>query len=146
MLLKLATVIAVIIVGLTAATNALANRASEQSEQSKYSPTIHDNYVLAKRTVNAIFPPGYQRALMLQVISCETGQTYNPYAKNPSGAMGFFQIMDGHNGTTYSFNGISVTVDKNRLFDPYYNTLVAYLMSHGGTKLSDWYASRGCWG
>lgn len=103
------------------------------------------NYAVAKKIVNQRFSQSSQ-ALMLKVVGCETGQKYNSDAYNSSGATGYFQILQSHDGTTYSYNGISVTVDRNRLFNPRYNTLVAYVMSHDGKDLSPWYSSRLCWG
>lgn len=103
------------------------------------------NYESAKKVVNVIFPSSTQ-SIMLRVLGCETGGKYNADAHNASGASGYFQILSSHNGSTFSYNGVSVTVDRNRLFDPVYNTLVAYVMSNGGTSLSPWYSSRGCWG
>lgn len=106
--------------------------------------TNNSAYQQAKHYVYEVFPPS-TRDLMFKVLDCETGHTFNPSARNRSGAMGYFEIMDSHNGTTYSYNGISITVDKNRLLEPLYNTLVAYLMSHGGVILSPWYSSSSCW-
>ena len=105
---------------------------------------VAKNKEQAKKLVTMVFPAS-TRDTMFKVVGCETGQTYNPYAHNRSGASGYFQILSGHNGTTYKYNGISITVDSSRLFDPMYNTLVAYLMSNGGTNLSPWYSSRSCW-
>lgn len=98
----------------------------------------------ARRIVNFIFPPE-TRDIMFRVAGCETGYTYNPHAYNRSGATGYFQILSSHRGTTYSYNGISITVDDKKLFNPVYNTMVAYLMSQGGKNLDAWYASRSCW-
>lgn len=106
---------------------------------------IEHNRVLAKQQVDAIFP-SWTRTMMLKVVKCETGGIYNTTAHNRSGASGYFQILSSHDGSTFSYNGISVTVDSDRLFDPHYNTLVAYCMSEGGKSLSPWYSSRGCWG
>lgn len=103
------------------------------------------NYEAAKKVVNVVFPPNTQ-SMMLRVLGCETGGKYNSNAHNSSGASGYFQILSSHNGSTFSYSGISITVDSNRLFDPVYNTLVAYVMSNGGTSLSPWFSSRGCWG
>lgn len=103
------------------------------------------NYIQAKRLVYQVFPDDTQ-ALMFKVLSCETGYKFNANAKNSSGATGYFQILSSHDGTTYSYNGISITVDSRRLTDPLYNVMVAYLMSRGGTVLNPWYPSANCWG
>lgn len=102
------------------------------------------NKSAARNIINHVFTVDKQY-IMLKVAGCETGGIYNSNAHNSSGASGYFQILSSHDGTTYTFNGISITVDRTRLFDGYYNTLVAYLMSKGGTDLSPWYSSRGCW-
>lgn len=105
----------------------------------------NNNYSQARRIVDVVFPNNTQD-LMLRVAGCETGERFNPNAKNASGATGYFQILLSHSGTTYSYNGISITVDGSRLTNPWYNTRVAFLMSRGGTDLSPWYSSRQCWG
>lgn len=104
-----------------------------------------NNYTVAKKYVYARFSQSH-RQLMLKILGCETGQKYNAEAHNSSGAAGYFQIMPIHDGTRYTYNGISIVVDFNRIYDPGYNTLVAYLMSHDGKDLSPWYSSQSCWG
>lgn len=107
--------------------------------------TYHDRYYRqAKRLINFVFPDKTQN-IMFKIAGCETGFTYKPNAYNRSGATGYFQILASHNGTTYSYSGISITVDYRQLSNPVYNTMVAYLMSHGGTQLGDWYSSKSCW-
>lgn len=106
--------------------------------------SISKNYQAAKKTIQLVFPSSTSD-IMLKVAGCETGGIYNPDAHNRSGASGYFQILSGHDGETYKYDGISVTVDKNRLFEPMYNSLVAYCMSKGGTSLSPWNQSKGCW-
>lgn len=104
-----------------------------------------NNYTVAKKIVYARFSQSH-RQLMLKILGCETGEKYNAEAHNSSGAAGYFQIMPIHDGTRYTYNGISIVVDFNHIYDPYYNTLVAYLMSRDGKDLSPWYSSQSCWG
>lgn len=105
---------------------------------------ISHNRGIVAQAVRIYFPAS-KRDIMLKVAGCETGQTWYPLAYNSSGASGEFQIMRSHNGSTFTYDGISITVDSTRLFDPYYNTLVAYVMSQGGQNLDPWYSSESCW-
>lgn len=105
---------------------------------------ITQNYRKARDIIYLVFPP-QTAGVMLKIAGCETGEVYNANAENASGASGYFQVLSSHNGTTYSYGGISVTVDSSRLFDPHYNALVAYVMSDGGRDLSPWTASEFCW-
>ena len=59
---------------------------------------------------------------------CETGGTYDPRAVGRAGERGWFQIHPVHRSW----------VDWGRLFDPFYNTRVAYRLSRGGTNWRPW--------
>jgi hypothetical protein len=65
----------------------------------------------------------------LRVVGCETGGTFNPWARNRrSGAAGYFQVIARWHPW----------VNLRRLFEPFYNARVAYRISHGGRDWSAW--------
>lgn len=120
-------------------------------------PAGAGNYRQAKRIIYATFPDSTQ-ALMFRVAGCETGFTYSPWARNRfSGAAGYFQFLPSHDGSVFRYDPwrpgsvfrgrhLVIRVEAGRLTQPWYNAKLALVMSKGGTDLSPWYASRGCWG
>lgn len=72
---------------------------------------------------------GTRCAQALRVVRCETGGTFSPWAVGDHGASrGLFQINEAHWGW----------VNEKRLFEPAYNTLIAYRLSRGGTDWRHW--------
>jgi len=79
--------------------------------------------------------PEYEIRTALAVIWCES--TNNPYAYNPSGASGLFQVvMPLHAGKLQPGEDI---------FDPWVNMRVALALYHE-SGWQPWNASRHCWG
>lgn len=96
------------------------------------------HYERAKHIIYAIFPDGTQHRA-LAVSGCETGHKYTPWSENVSShTAGLFQIHPGNHGTTWYWNGSSITIDRSKLFDPWYNTKVALHMSKGGENWGQW--------
>jgi Lysozyme like domain len=100
------------------------------------------NYERAKRIIYATFPRDTEAAA-LRVVGCETGDTYSPSSYNSSGASGYFQILTGNHGRTFSYQGrrfrLNVwTGGRNQLFNPWYNAKAAYYMSSGGHDWDEW--------
>jgi len=62
------------------------------------------------------------------VAGCETGHTFDPHALGGEGERGLFQIHPVHFGT----------FDKRRLFEPRYNAIAAFRISHAGRDWSAW--------
>ncbi len=97
-------------------------------------------YEQARRIVYAVFPDSTQdRAL--SVVGCETGGTYKAWAKNPrSGALGWFQFVPGNHGRLISWGRWSLRVDYFRMWQPWYATRAALILSAGGTNWGEWSA------
>jgi hypothetical protein len=99
-------------------------------------------YAQAKKVVYGTFPPSTRDAA-LRVVGCETGYRYEPWAYNPSGASGLFQVLTGNAGRTLYYRGQRLTIHAwyngvNLLFNPWYNARVALFLSHGGTDWGEW--------
>jgi hypothetical protein len=85
-------------------------------------------YTRARHVIYTVFPPATAPAA-LRVVRCETGDTFNPWARNrSSGAAGYFQVIARWHPW----------VNLRRLFEPFYNARVAYRISHGGRGWSAW--------
>jgi hypothetical protein len=84
-------------------------------------------YTRARHVIYTVFPPATAPAA-LRVVRCETGGTFNPRARNRSGASGLFQVIARWHPW----------VNARRLFDPDYNAKVALRISHGGTTWDAW--------
>jgi hypothetical protein len=96
------------------------------------------NYQQAKRIIYATFPDTTQDAA-LRVVACETGGTYSPWSYNPSGASGYFQVLQGNAGRVLHYAGRSLTIPRgNALFLPWTNARVALFLSSGGTDWHEW--------
>ena len=104
------------------------------------------NYGQAKRIIYSVFPRA-TAAAALRVVGCETGYTYSAYSYNSSGASGYFQILTGNHGRTFSYRGkwfkLNVWRDPvhrigNKLFNAWYNATAAYYMSRGGYDWHEW--------
>lgn len=78
----------------------------------------------------------------LRIASCETGGTFDPRALGDAGERGWFQIHPVHFGTVIRSRVGRVRVDRDRLYDPVYNTRVAYVLSNGGRDWSPWTCAR----
>jgi hypothetical protein len=92
------------------------------------------NYALSvlglywEHVVYSVFPKATAPAA-LRVVGCETGGTFNPWARNRrSGAAGYFQVIARWHPW----------VNLRRLFEPFSNARVAYRISHGGRDWSAW--------
>lgn len=113
-------------------------------------------YQQAKRIVYATFPDDTQDAA-LRVVACETGNTFQPWSYNSSGASGYFQVLTGNAGRVLYYkwpngryeqlkirgwekikkHGKTIAV-VNRLFNPWYNAKVALFLSSGGHDWGEW--------
>jgi hypothetical protein len=116
-----------VIVALASATTASAHH------------NIKHNYRVARYIVYATFPDSTQHRA-LGVVGCETGGIYNKGATNrSSGTRGYFQVHPGNDDRVIKWVGHgSITIDKDRLYDPWYNSKVALYMSKGGTDWHEW--------
>lgn len=79
-----------------------------------------------KATICEVFGPRCGPAL--RVAYCETGGTYNPYARGRAGERGVFQLHPIHFGW----------LDEARLYEPRYNARAAYILSRGGRDWHHW--------
>lgn len=75
--------------------------------------------------IRYVFPDSTEDAA-IRVASCETGGTFWPGARNPSGASGVFQLMPGH------------WLDRFDPFDAWANIRYALRLSDGGTNWGPW--------
>jgi hypothetical protein len=71
---------------------------------------------------------GSRCSAALEVVRCETGGTFNPWARGSAGERGLFQIHPIHFGW----------LNEQRLWQPRYNARAAYQLSHGGRNWSHW--------
>ena len=95
-------------------------------------------YLKAKRIVFSVFPNATQ-ARALRVVGCETGYTYEPWARNrSSGAYGLFQFIPGNHGRVIRWGASSMRVDYYRMGNPWYASTAALILSRGGTDWSEW--------
>lgn len=94
----------------------------------------------ARQVVCSTFKQGCEYAL--RIASCETGGTFNRRARGRAGERGWFQIHPVHFGSRLRSAAGSVVVDPDRLYDPAYNTRVAYVLSNGGRDWSPWSCRR----
>lgn len=95
-------------------------------------------YAKAKRIVYAVFPASTEAAA-LRVVGCETGYSYSPWSRNrSSGALGWFQFIPGNHGRFISFGRFSMKIDYNRMYQPWYATRAAWILSQGGTDWGEW--------
>lgn len=95
-------------------------------------------YQKAKRIVYAVFPDSTQAAA-LRVVGCETGYTYEPWARNrSSGAYGWFQFLPGNHGRLIRWGNSSMRINYYRMGNPWYATTAAMILSQGGTNWSEW--------
>lgn len=88
------------------------------------------------RTIAAVF--GSTAPAAYRVARCETGGTFNPRALGRAGERGWFQVHPIHFGRTVRSRVGSVYVSSSRLFDPRFNSRVAYVISSGGTSWRAW--------
>lgn len=105
-------------------------------------------YQRAQRIVYAVFPDSTQEAAM-RVVGCETGYTYSEWSYNPSGASGYFQVLQGNAGRVLRYDrswpggrqygGQMLIIPRGiRLFLPWTNARVALFLSKGGTDWGEW--------
>lgn len=92
--------------------------------------------------IRAIF--GDKAGVATCIASVETGGTFNRWAVGNAGERGWFQIHPVHWDHTITVSGRSLYVDSSRLFNPWYNTRVAFVMSRGGIDWSDWPTAWRC--
>lgn len=78
----------------------------------------------------------------VRIASCETGGTFNPRARGRAGERGWFQIHPVHFGRTLRSSAGRVHVNPDRLYDPAYNTWVAWVLSDGGRNWTPWTCRR----
>lgn len=97
------------------------------------------NCIKAQRVIYTVFPHRTRLAAM-GVALCETGNTFDRWATNPSSrTAGLFQVHPGNHGTTWHWQGHgSITIDRHRLYNSWYNARVAVYMSNGGTSWRQW--------
>ena len=79
-----------------------------------------------KAVICEVFGPSCVSAL--RVAHCETGGTFNPWARGRAGERGLFQIHPIH----FSW------LDESRLWLPGYNSLIAFRLSRGGRDWGAW--------
>ncbi len=102
-------------------------------------PRGETRYQQARRIINAVFPDTTERAA-LRVVACETGHSYSPWAKGraPYYPFGWWQFIVQNDGRRISFAGRSMRVDWDRMWQPWYATRAAWILSRGGTNFSEW--------
>lgn len=83
-------------------------------------------HVSAKAAIRQVF--GVRAPAAIRVVACETGGTFNARAVGRAGERGLFQIHPVH----FSW------AQPARLFDPVWNSRVAYRLSRGGTNWRPW--------
>lgn len=71
---------------------------------------------------------GVRAPAAIRIALCETGGTLNPRAVGRAGERGLFQIHPVH----FSW------AQPGRLFDPVWNSRVAFRLSRGGTRWGPW--------
>ena len=114
------------------------------SAQASHVDRIASNYATAKKIVYAVFPDRVQ-AYAMKIVACETGSTYSRWATGAAGERGYFQIHPSNTGRalldprTGKRKG---SIIFGKLYQPWYNTWVAYYMSHGGRDWHEWTCSR----
>lgn len=97
------------------------------------------NYGMARFIVYSTFPPSTAPAA-LSVVGCETGNTYDEWAHNTTtDVRGYFQVDSGNGGRVFYWRGKKLVLDSSRLYDPWYNTLVAVFMTSGGVDWREWH-------
>jgi hypothetical protein len=96
------------------------------------------NYAKAKKIIYAVFSQSTE-AYALKIAGCETGYTYSKWSTGSQGERGWFQIHPSNAGRYLPGFG---SINFNRLYNPWYNTKVAYYMSHHGHSWSEWTCSR----
>lgn len=112
----------------------IARAYTEELKRIKANP-----YKLARMIVYSIFPKETAEGA-LTVVDCETGGTYDESATNrTSGVRGYFQIHPGNHGRVFYWRGKKLVLDASRLYDPWYNTLVAVFMTSGGKHWHEWH-------
>lgn len=96
-------------------------------------------YEKAKRIVYTVFPAS-TAAAALRVVGCETGYTYTPYERGgyPYFAYGYFQFIIQNHNRTISYEGRTLKINWYRMYQPWYATRAAYILSSGGTNWSEW--------
>lgn len=92
----------------------------------------------------AIVCPAFKQgcSYALRIASCETGGTFDPRSRGKAGERGWFQIHPIHFGTVIRSSVGAIRVDRDRLYDPAYNTRVAYVLSNGGRDWRPWSCRR----
>lgn len=78
------------------------------------------------RAIRQVF--GARAPAAIRVARCETGGTFDPRAVGRAGERGIFQIHPVHFGWA----------QPRRLFDPVWNSRVAYRLSRGGRDWRPW--------
>lgn len=86
----------------------------------------HSNRSVAERAIRQVF--GARAPAAIRVARCETGGTFYARAVGRHGERGLFQIHPVH----FSW------AQPSRLFDPVWNSRVAYRLSRGGTSWRAW--------
>jgi hypothetical protein len=92
------------------------------------------NYAKAKKIIYAVFPNSTE-AGALKVAGCETGYTYSPHSTGSAGERGYFQIHPSNASRALYDPKTKKSAGKiqfNKLYQPWYNTWVAYYMSNNG--------------
>lgn len=84
-------------------------------------------HLRAVAAIRLVFPASTEAAA-IRVARCETGGTFNPRAVGRAGERGLFQIHPVH----FSW------AQPHRLFDPVWNSRVAFRLSRGGTNWRPW--------
>lgn len=95
------------------------------------------------RPIRVVF--GDRAAVAACVFRAETRGQERPWrAVGRAGELGGFQIHPTHFGHVVSRSGRRVFVDPGRLFNPWFNTRVAFVISRGGTDWSAWTTAGRC--
>jgi hypothetical protein len=79
-----------------------------------------------RQTICQVF--GARCATALTVAKCETGGTWNRWARGDDGERGLFQIHPVHFGW----------LDESRLYEVRYNARAAFRLSRGGRSWEPW--------
>ena len=91
------------------------------------------NCIKAQRVVYATFPRATRQHAM-EVVSCETGRTFNRFAINYSTyVMGLFQVDDGWRGQVVR----NYTI-RHDLFNSWNNARAAFVLSNRGYDWGQW--------
>ena len=96
---------------------------TDSSQALRTAPTASNS---VRSVICDVFGPYCRPAL--RVAYCETGGTLDPLARGRAGERGLFQIHPVHFGW----------LDERRLYEPRYNSRIAFRLSRGGRNWAPW--------